>query len=326
MTDRLIVLDGHTLNPGDLSWELLEGLGELVVYPRTSPDEVVERVGDSAVVFTNKVVLDAGVLEQLPGLKYIGVLATGVNVVDVEAAKRHGITVTNIPGYSSASVAQHVFALLLELTNAVAAHDRAVHGGQWAACEDFSFTLSPLMELEGKTLGIVGVGDIGSRVARIGAALGMRIIAPTREGKPAGETATADGTMIERVPMDEVFATSDVVTLHCPLTENTRHLVNAARLGRMKRSAIVVNTGRGPLVDEAALAAALDKGQIAGAGLDVVSQEPPRGGANPLLGCRNCVITPHIAWATREARQRLMATAAENLRAFQNGEPRNVVG
>lgn len=329
MSQKIVVLDGHTLNPGDLSWEPIEALGDVTVYPRSTPSETVERAGDAEVVFTNKAVLNAETLGQLSKLQYVGVLATGVNVVDLDAAKARGVTVTNVPGYSSASVAQHVFALVLAITNRIAEHDRAVHEGQWVSCEDFSFTVSPLMELDGKTLGIVGLGDIGQRVARIGAALGMRVVTPTRPGKPTGATTTDDGTPVERIDMEAVFAEADVLTLHCPLTDDTKHLVSADRLARMKSSALLINTGRGPLVDEDALASALEAGVeaggIAGAGLDVLSSEPPED-ANPLLRCRNCVITPHVAWATREARRRLMGIAAANLGAFQRGEPVNVVG
>lgn len=324
MSQKIVVLDGHTLNPGDLSWEPIEALGDVTVHPRSTPAETVERAGDAEIIFTNKAVLDAETLGKLHALKYVGVLATGVNVVDLDAAKAQGVTVTNVPGYSSASVAQQVFALVLALTNRVAEHDRAVHDGQWVACADFSFTVSPLSELDGKTLGVVGLGDIGQRVARIGHALGMRVVAAARPGKPTGTINTDDGTPVERVGMEQVFAESDVLTLHCPLTDDTKHLVNADRLKRMKDSAILINTGRGPLVDERALASALETGEILGAGLDVLSSEPPRRD-NPLLSCPNCVITPHVAWATREARERLMGIAAENLRGFQRGEPVNVV-
>jgi len=321
MRPKIVVLDGYTLNPGDLSWQPFELLGDLTVYDRTPTPQVLHRSPGAMALLTNKTVLTAQMLGQLPEAKYIGVLATGYNVVDLPTARQHGITVTNVPAYSSDSVAQHVFALLLELASGVGVHDRAVHEGQWSRCEDFTFMLSHLVELSGKTLSIVGLGAIGQRVAQIGHALGMKVVAAQRahrnvEPGPAGE--------LPRLGLDELFATADVLTLHCPLTDETRHLVNAQRLALMKPSAFLINTSRGPLVDESALAAALREGRIAGAALDVLSDEPPRAD-NPLLSAPNCVITPHIAWRSLEARQRLMDRAAENLRSFLQGRPVNTV-
>lgn len=338
MTMRIIVLDSFTLTPspdqpGEVNWSAVSSLADgidLIIHERTPRDQIVERCAGAQVVFTNKAVLDADVIAALPDLKYVGVTATGTNVVDLAAAKKHGVTVTNVPGYGAASVAQHVFALLLELTNRVAAHDAAVRpdpvnvDGQagWPGCEDFGFTVGPLVELDGKTLGIVGLGSIGRRVARIGAAMGMKIAAAHQRSM---KKIKLHGIDIDWLPVDELFTVADVVTLHCPLTDQTQHMVNATRLGSMKRSAMLINTGRGPLIDEAALANALREGTIAGAGVDVLSTEPPAAD-NPLLTAPNIIITPHNAWASREARQRLMDIACENLRAFIAGEPVNVVG
>jgi glycerate dehydrogenase len=266
---------------------------------------------------TNKTPISAKTIAALPELKYIGVLATGVNVVDLDAADQAGVTVTNIPGYSGNAVAQHVFALLMEMTNRVAAHDSAVHAGKWAGCHDFSFTLAPLIELSGKCLGIIGAGDIGRQVARIGHAMGMQIMVSSRTRKEMGMPVRWADT-------DHVFQEADIVSLHCPLTDETKHMVNAQRLSHMKRSAYLINTARGPLIDELALASALKAGMIAGAALDVLSTEPPSPD-NPLLNAPNCIITPHNAWAAREARHRLMRMATNNLRMFQGGEPTNTV-
>lgn len=318
---KIVVLDGYTLNPGDLSWRPFEELGEVRVYDRTPRDQVVARSKGAGALLTNKTILDAESLAQLPDVGYIGVLATGYNVVDVAAARQRGVVVTNVPGYSTDFVAQHVFALLLELTNCVGAHDRAVHEGQWAGCQDFTFMLTHLVELTGKTLGIVGLGAIGRRVAQIGAAFGMKVVAAARAGGPKPEPQTSEPV---RIPLDEMFAKADVVTLHCPLTEQTRHMVEARRLALMKPTAFLINTGRGGLVDEAALAAALHEGRIAGAALDVLSTEPPAND-NPLLRAPHCIITPHIAWRSREARQRLMEQAAANLKSFLAGQPVNVI-
>jgi glycerate dehydrogenase len=295
----------------------LAGLGELVVHERTAASDVVERIGDAAVVLTNKTPIDAATLASCPALKFVGVLATGVNVVDLAAAKANNITVTNIPGYSTPSVAQHVFALLLELCSRTAEHDRAAHDGQWANCKDFSFTTGPLVELSGKTFGIVGMGAIGQATARVGHALGMTIVAHSRTEKDLDFP-------VQWLGVDGLFAQADALSLHCPLTPETEGLVNAARLATMKPSAYVINTGRGPLVDEPALAEALANGTIAGAGLDVLSSEPPSVD-NPLLTAPNCIITPHIAWATVESRRRLLQIAADNVKAYLDGTPVNVV-
>jgi glycerate dehydrogenase len=315
---KIVLADAHTANPGDLSWAAVEALGECRVYERTPREEMAARCAGAEVVLTNKAVLDAEVIAALPELRYIGVCATGYNVVDVEAARARGITVTNVPAYSTASVAQLVFALLLELTHGVGRHAGSVAAGQWQACPDFSFWEQPLVELEGRVLGVIGFGDIGAAVARIGAAFGMRVRAARRSWSgdpPAGVTPAS---------IDEIFSASDVVTLHCPLTDDTRHLVRDRTLALMKPSAFLINTGRGPLVDEEALARALREGRLAGAGLDVLTVEPPAAGS-PLIGAPNCLVTPHIGWATREARARLIKQVAENLRAWAAGSPVNVV-
>ncbi|GAA3402863.1 D-2-hydroxyacid dehydrogenase [Paenibacillus hodogayensis] len=315
---NIVVLDGYTLNPGDLSWRSLEELGNLTVYDRTPAELVADRARDADIVLTNKTPLRSDVLERLPKLRYIGVLATGYDVVDTAAAAARGIAVTNVPAYSSASVAQLVFSLLLELCHRVGLHDEAVRSGGWASCPDFSFWRTPLVELSGKTLGVVGIGGIGEQVAAIGQAFGMHVIATNRSGK----APATPGVVL--VPLERLFEEADVITLHCPLTADTEGLINAERLSRMKRTSLLINTGRGKLVREADLAAALNDGVIAGAGLDVLSAEPPQAD-NPLLTARNCVITPHIGWATREARGRLMETAAGNVAAFCAGTPVHVV-
>ncbi|HHY85686.1 MAG TPA: D-2-hydroxyacid dehydrogenase [Verrucomicrobia bacterium] len=315
---KAVVLDGYTLNPGDLSWDELKALGPCDIFDRTPPDEVLARAVDADAILTNKVVLSREIIQRLPRLKYIGVLATGTNVVDLEAARERNIPVTNVPGYATASVAQLTFALILELTFHVARHSDAVRSGDWTRSADFSFHLAPLVELSGLTLGLAGFGSIGRAVARIGAAFGMNVIATVRR-PPAGDCSGA-----RFVDLETLFRESDVLSLHCPLTPETHHLVNRERLALMKPGAILINTGRGPLIDEAALAEALNEGRLAGAGLDVLSTEPPDA-TNPLLRARNCVITPHIGWATRAARIRLMREVVENLRAFLNGNPRNVV-
>lgn len=316
---KIVLLDAHTANPGDVSWQPLEALGECVIHPRTPVAETVARCAGAQVVITNKAPLSREMLAELPGLKYIGVTATGYNIVDVAAARERGIIVTNVPGYSTPAVAQLVFALLLELTNHVGHHARTVAEGHWSACPDFCYWDQPVIELAGRTLGVVGYGDIGAAVARIGLAFGMRVLASRREWK----SPPPDG--IEAATTDEIFALSDAISLHCPLTEATRHLVGERTLGLMKPGAFLLNTGRGPLVDEQALANALNAGHIAGAGLDVLSVEPPTAG-NPLIGARNCLITPHIGWASREARVRLITQTAANLQAFLAGQPVNVVG
>ena len=315
---KIVVLDGYTLNPGDQSWDALKALGECVVYDRTPPADVVARAGGAEIVLTNKTVLDRAAIAALPRLRFIGVLATGFNIVDTAAARERGIPVTNVPEYGTKSVAQAVFALLLELCHHAGAHSAAVRAGRWTASPDFSFWDSPLVELDGLTLGVAGLGRIGKTVAAIGQAFGMRVLAydPWQKEAPAGIAMTPD--------LDRLFRESDVLTVHCPLTPENRGMVNAARLALMKSSAFLVNTSRGPLVVEKDLADALNAGRLAGAGLDVLAVEPPPA-SNPLLTAKNCIITPHIAWATLAARRRLMATVAQNVRAFLAGKPTNVV-
>ena len=316
---KIVLLDAHTANPGDVSWAPLESIAPCSIFPRTPLAETVARCAGAEIVITNKSVLNREIIESLPSLKYIGVTATGYNVVDVAAAKERGIVVTNVPGYSSPAVAQLVFALVLELTNHVGHHTQTVRDGRWVSCPDFCYWDHPIIELSGRTFGIIGYGDIGGSVARIALAFGMKVLASRREWK----TPPPDG--VTPVSSDEIFKSSDVISLHCPLTDATKHLVGERTLGLIKPEAFLINTGRGPLVDEAALADALNSGRIAGAGLDVLSVEPPAGG-NPLLGAKNCLITPHIGWASREARIRLIDQTAANLRAFLAGNPVNVVG
>ncbi len=311
------MLDGFTLNPGDLDWAPLRALGECEIFDRTPADAVLERARGASVLLTNKTPLPRAVIESLPDLRYIGVLATGCNIVDLVAAKALGIPVTNAPGYGTPSVAQHVFALLLELMQHTGHHARSVRDGRWSASLDFCFWETPLVELAGRTLGIIGYGSIGSAVARIAQAFGMNVLAATRRARPATDA-------IEFTSIDDIFRRADVVTLHCPLTPETQGLVNAERLAWMKREAFLINTGRGPLIVEQNLADALNAGRIAGAGLDVLSKEPPPPD-NPLLTAKNCIITPHIARASRASRERLLAIVVENLRAFLAGEAGNVV-
>jgi glycerate dehydrogenase len=314
---KIIVLDGFTLNPGDLSWEELASLGPCVVYDRTPPDQVALRAADADIVLTNKTELRAARIQDLPRLKYIGVLATGTNVVDLAAARSRGIPVTNVPTYGTKAVAQMTFALILELAHHVGHHSRTVRDGRWASSMDWCYWDFPLVELDGLTLGIVGFGRIGRVVGELGAAFGMRVL--------AFDAATVAAPSFARfVELETLFRESDVVSLHCPLTPQTANLVNAPRLALMKPTAFVINTSRGPLVDEPALADALNSGRIAGAAVDVLSKEPPPAD-NPLLAAKNCIITPHLAWAARAARSRLMKIAVENVRAFLQGKPQNVV-
>ncbi|MDE6272993.1 MAG: D-2-hydroxyacid dehydrogenase [Muribaculaceae bacterium] len=314
---NITILDGYSVNPGDLSWKEIASEGDLTVYDRTAPEEVIERAKGSEIVLTNKVVLDADVLAQLPELKYIGILATGVNVVDIREAERLGIVVTNIPSYSTMSVAQSVFALLLAFTNSTEHYSDQFHAGEWAKCPDFCFVDTDLTELAGKKFGIIGYGHIGRAVAVIARAFGMEVYA-------ASSKSQEEIPEVKKQNIDEIFASCDVVTLHCPLTEDTFHLADSRRINSMKPTSILINTARGPLVDEEALAEALKEGRIRGAGLDVLGQEPPRAD-NPLTGAPRCIVTPHIAWATKEARTRLIAIAASNLRAFLAGTPVNRV-
>jgi len=315
---RIVVLDGYTVNPGDNPWTALEDLGEFCVYDRTLDEDIVARAAGAQILLTNKTPLSAESLARLPDVRGIGVLATGVNVVDVGAATARGIPVCNVPSYSTASVVQHTFALLLELCHRVGLHDQTVKAGEWQNCADFCYWKSPLLELQGKQLGIVGYGLIGQRVASVARALGMSVCAAQLRPQ------TAPNDAVPRLGLDDLFSQADVISLHCPLTPETRGLVSKARLARMKASALLVNTARGGLVDEAALRAALDAGLLAGAALDVLSTEPPSAD-NPLLGAKNCLITPHIAWTSIESRQRLLATTVDNVRALLAGSPINVV-
>lgn len=311
---KICILDGYSLNPGDLDWSPVERLGDVTLFDRTPADKIVERAADADIVLTNKVPFSADTLRQLPRLRFICVLATGYNIIDTEAAARQGVVVANIPAYSTMSVAQMAFAHILNITNHVASYAREVADGKWTNCPDFCFWDSALTELAGKTMGIVGLGNTGMATARIAVAMGMKVVALT------SKSADTLPEGITPAPLDDVLASADVVSLHCPLTPSTRHLINAASIAKMKPSAILINTGRGPLVDEQAVADALNGGRLAVFGADVLSQEPPRGD-NPLLSARNCFLTPHIAWATLEARTRLMSTATENVRQFIAGEP-----
>ena len=315
---KITVLDGYAANPGDLSWEDLKALGECTIYDRTAPDEVLQRAEGAEILLTNKVVLTGEHMKQLPDLKYIGVLATGYNVVDTAAAKELGIAVTNIPAYSTDSVSQMVFAHILNIAQQVRHHSDEVRSGRWSANPDFCFWDTPLMELRGKEIGIVGLGHTGFMTARIAIGFGMKVFAYT------SKSHFQLPPEIHKMALDELFSECDIISLHCPLTETTRELVNAKRLKLMKPTAILINTGRGQLINEQDLADALNKGQLYAAGLDVLSQEPPRED-NPLLSARNCYITPHIAWASKEARIRLMQIAVENVQAFQKGKPIHVV-
>jgi glycerate dehydrogenase len=315
---NIVVLDGYGANPGDLSWDGLREFGELTVYPRTSREETVARAKDAEIVFTNKVVLDAPIFKALPRLKYVGVLATGYNVVDVEAAHRQGIIVTNIPAYSTDSVAQTTFALIFAITNRVEHYARQNRNGRWSDNPDFCYWDTPLNEVAGKTIGIVGLGHIGMRVAAIARQFGMDVFALTSKNS----ADLPDG--IQKTTLDGLLAVSDILTLHCPLTDSTREMINRDTLAKMKPSAILINTGRGPLVNEQDVADALAEGRLAAYGADVMCSEPPRAD-NPLLLQPNAFITPHVAWATREARERLMAIAVDNVKAFVEGHPQNVV-
>ena len=316
---RIVILDGYTLNPGDNPWDAVEALGELTVYDRTPKDQILDRVGRAEIVLTNKTPLDRPTLATLPSLRFISVLATGYNVVDVACAHQQGITVSNVPEYGTDSVAQHVIALLLTLVHRPERHDHLVRQGQWQRHGDFCFWDAPLVELAGRRMGIVGFGRIGRRVGELAHALGMEVLACSRTPGSAPDYRPFAWRSIEAI-----FAEADVVSLHCPLDEHSQGMVNRARIGTMKRSSLLINTARGGLVHERDLADALNEGQIAGAALDVLSLEPPADD-NPLLAAKNCLITPHLAWATQEARRTLMAVTAANIAAFLRGEPINVV-
>lgn len=316
---QIIVLDGYTLNPGDLSWAGLEALGNLTVYDRAPADLVAERIGNAEIVFTNKTPLTAATFSKCPSVRYVGVLATGYNIVDTAAAKAAGVKVTNIPTYGTASVAQLVFALLLEVCHHVGLHAASVKAGEWSACPDFCYWKAPLIELSGKTLGIVGAGRIGRSVAAIASALGMHVLAYDVYADKSLETES-----FQFADLDELYAQSDVITLHCPLTAESTGMMNAAAIAKMKNDVIIINTSRGPLVNESDMAAALKSGKVYTFCADVVSTEPILPD-NPLLDAPNCLLTPHIAWAPFEARRRLMDIAVENLRAYLAGKPVNVV-
>lgn len=315
---KIVILDGYSVNPGDLSWDTLKDLGELKVYDRTAADEVTERAADADALFTNKVVIDERVMASLPKLKYIGVLATGYNVVDVKAASNRGITVTNVPAYSTDSVVQMTLAHILNLTNQVAYYAEQNRNGRWSRAEDFCYWDEPVNELAGRTLGVVGLGNIGSKVAKVAADLGMDVFAYTSRNSaslPPG---------IQKATFMGLLGISDILTLHCPLTDKTYNMINRETISYMKRGALLINTGRGPLVDENAVAEALESGQLGGYGADVMVEEPPRAD-NPLFTAPNAYITPHIAWASTSARKRLVSIAVANLKAFADGSPVNVI-
>jgi glycerate dehydrogenase len=316
---KIVVLDGYTLNPGDLSWDELNRYGEFTVFARTASPETIARIGDAQIVFTNKTVIDRHILDACPTIKYIGVLATGYNVVDVHAARERGVIVTNVPNYGTAAVAQHAIALLLEITNRVGIHAQSVQVGEWAGSQDWCYWKQPLSELAGKTMGMIGFGRIGQQTARVAQALGMEAVVYTRTPAAEWETKT-----LRFVSFDELLAKADVISLHCPLTESTRGIINRNSISRMKDGVIILNTSRGPLIVEADLAEALNSGKVYAAGVDVVSEEPIRAD-NPLLRAKNCMITPHIAWAPKEARARLLKIAIDNLKSFLTDVPVNVV-
>lgn len=316
---KIVVLDGYTENPGDLSWDGLKNLGELTVYDRTQLEDIVERIGDAEAIYVNKTPVSEAVMELCPNLRFIGVLATGYNVVDVKAAKERDIVVCNIPSYGTDAVAQYTFALLLELCHHVGEHSESVKDGAWSRCPDWCFWNYPLMELAGKVMGIIGFGRIGRRVAEIALAFGMKVIYYTQ-----GSCETPEGERCRCVSLDELLENADVITLHCPLTPETEGMIHSGTIARMKQGVLLINDSRGPLIVEEDLSAALCSGKIGGAAVDVVSTEPICGD-NPLLTAPNTVITPHIAWAPREARQRLMDIAVENLVQFCKGTPQNVI-
>lgn len=318
---KITILDGFTLNPGDLSWEELKKFGSLKVFDRTEneADKIVEAIADAEVIFTNKTLLYKEILERVPNVKYIGVLATGYNVVDIAAANELGITVTKVPAYSTDAVAQFTFALLLEMVNQVGIHNAAVKEGEWVRSIDFSFTKTPLVELNNKTMGIIGFGRIGQATARIAQAFGLKVMVFSNKKYPELESDT-----FKNASFDELIEKSDVISLHCPLTEKTEGMINKNSIDKMKDGVMIINTSRGPLIIEEDLKNALNSGKVGGAGVDVVSEEPIKKD-NPLLQAKNCIITPHIAWAPKEARTRLMHIAVSNLEGFLNGNPINVV-
>lgn len=316
---KIVILDGHTINPGDLSWSRLEKYGELTVYERTPKDLLVPRIGGAEIIMTSKCVLTAGVLSRCPNVKWIGVLATGYDMVDLEYASSRNIPVTNIPAYSTDSVAQFTFSLLLEICNQVKIHSDAVNSGKWQSAPDFCFTVTPQRELAGKTFGVVGYGNIGRRVAKTAEAMGMKVLIASRHPDPAFETESISFTSL-----GGLFAASDIISLHCPLTEDNKGFINKDTISEMKDGVILLNTSRGPLVNEEDLAQALKSGKVSAAGLDVLPVEPPKNGS-PLIGIPNCIVTPHMAWDTREARIRLIDIAAANLESWLAGENINCV-
>ena len=316
---NIVFLDTYTTNPGDFSWKEFEKLGNVTTYDYTPRELVVERCKEADIIIDNKVVIDAQIIGQLPNLKYIGMLSTGFNVVDISAAKERGIVVSNVPTYSTEAVAQLTFALILSIYNQVELHNSAVHNGEWAACRDFCFYKSPLIELKDKTIGLIGYGKIGSEVAKIADAFSMNILCYVPSTKPQ-----PDFKSFKFVSLDYLAENSDIISLHCPLTPETTGIINAGFISKMKKNAIIINTSRGPSIDEQALADALNSGRIYGAGVDVLSTEPPKPD-NPLLSCEKCVITPHIAWAGYETRERLIGVVYNNLKSFLDGKPINVV-
>ena len=318
---KLVILDGFAENPGDLSWDVLRQFGELTVYDRTSltdPQQAIARIGDAEIVFTNKTPLTRTILDNCPAIRFIGVIATGYNIVDTACAKEKGIPVCNVPGYGTAAVAQFTFALLLELCHHAGHHSDAVHSGRWESCPDFCFWDYPMTELAGKTMGIFGFGSIGQAVAKIARAFGMRVLACSRTQREEGRA------LAEYTDWDTLLRQSDILSFHCPLFPETEGILDRVAIAKMKDGAMVLNTSRGPVIVEQDLADALNSGKLAGAALDVVSHEPIRGD-NPLLQAKNCILTPHIAWAPRESRQRILDITAENLRCYLDGRPQNVV-
>ncbi len=315
---KIVNLDGYTTNPGDLSWEPFEKYGDVTVYDRTNPQEIVERAKDADVLFINKCVITSDILDKLPNLKYVGLQSTGYNVIDCDAAKKKGIIVSNIPAYSTSAVAQLTFSLILQFTNKVSLHSEAVHNGEWSACPDFCFWKSSLSELDGKSIGIIGFGSIGQRVASIANAFGMKVLVFTPHPKPD------EFKNVEFIDFDTLCKESDIITCHCPLTPQTENIINKDAISKMKKSVIIINTSRGPVVNDADLAQALNSERIQGAGVDVLRVEPPEQN-NPLINAKNCIITPHIAWAALETRARLLSILEDNLKAFIEGHPQNVV-
>lgn len=329
---EIIILDGNSLNPGDLSWDGFKQFGNVTVYDRTPADKIVERIGNAEVAITNKTPISDEIMAQCPSLKYIGVLATGYNVVDTKAAQKRSIVVSNIPSYSTKAVAQAVFALLLELTNGVHIHSQSVHAGDWCASPDFCYWKYPISEIAGKTLGIIGFGDIGQNVAKVALSFGLNVIASTRSTekidsfnkKYAVLACDENSEPVKCLSQDEVLSNADIISIHCPLTDKTKDLINKDALSKMKKGAILINTSRGPVVNEQAVRDALENGTLGGFACDVISVEPMTK-ENPLRGAPNCVITPHVAWAAKETRTRLMNIATQNLKAFVDGNPMNVV-